>query len=60
MLLTYAKLTGPGPCSDGSGEQPRLEMGVPSAIRTAMQSFLEDKAAAAEVGRRYGAPHPSP
>ena len=47
LLLTYAKVTGPGlqgpgPVSGGSGsgeEQSRLEMGVPSAIRTATELF---------------------
>ena len=36
LLLTYAKVTGPG--SGGTGEkQSRLEMGAPSAIRTATE-----------------------
>ena len=38
LLLTYAKVTGPGPRSGGVGEkQSRLEMGGPSAIRTATE-----------------------
>ena len=38
LLPTYAKVMGPGPGSGGnSEEQFRLEMGVPSAIRTATE-----------------------
>ena len=40
LLLTYAKLTGAGPGSGGSGEeQSRLEMGVPSTISTATERY---------------------
>ena len=43
LLLTYAKVTGGGLwlwLDDGAGEeQSRLEMGVPSARRTATERF---------------------
>ena len=40
--LTYAKVTGAGPGSGGVGEgESRLEMGVPSAMRTSMRTATE-------------------